>query len=114
MTDILLDFHSSMSKKISSNYLIALSEDERIIQIRDKNPIKINTKQSKTMIRVRVTPKEYGIRYYEVNLIHPESYVILYRYIIKCNIPKPVINEKMTLKLRLTDKILEELFNFTN
>ena len=35
--------------------MIALSEDEKIISIREKNPIKINKKQSKTIIRASIT-----------------------------------------------------------
>lgn len=77
------------------------------MQIREKNPVKINTKQSKTLIRAKFTPREFGINYYEVNLVHPETFNPLYRYLVKSNVPKPVINESMTLKLRMADKILE-------
>lgn len=82
-----------MGRKEEVTHVIALGEDERIISIKDKNPIKINTKQAKTLIRGIFTPKEFGINYYELNLVHPESYEPLYRYVLKANILRPEINE---------------------
>jgi hypothetical protein len=63
--------------------LLVLSEDENIVAIRDKNPIKVNQKQAKTMVRMSVTPSSLGINYYQLNIINPLDYSVIYRYCLK-------------------------------
>lgn len=41
------------------------------MELRDKNPIKMNQKQSKTIIRLQITSSKLGISYHELNIINP-------------------------------------------
>ena len=83
--------HSAICRKHQLDYILALSEDEKVVSIRDKNPIKVNMKQPKTLIRALVTSKSIGIHHYALNIISPLTHEIITRYTLKINTPEPPI-----------------------
>ena len=83
MKEVLLEVHTALCRKYNADYILALSEDQNVVSIRDKNPIKVNLRQSKTFVRTAITPKAIGIHHYNIHILNPIDHKIITRYTVK-------------------------------